>query len=171
MFGVILIIMKKFFLFIMFLAGLSSVFSQSTCPIKRAFAFYTVNMPGTVRVDDKGNEVRPDPMIERVIYLECSGTAMPVLDSVLYKDRYIKGSLERIREQSVTAGIKANGNMPFRLTARKGYNLWKLQLETMNQTLSPAINCPLITIRTRVKGKPCKCNLYKEDELQGIPRY
>lgn len=110
-------------------------------------------------------------MIERVIYLEAASTMKFMLDSVLYGSRYIKASAERLKGLQVNAGKQTADGKYFTFTARKGYVLWKIQLETMSEKSGAALNCRQILLRTKLGGKTCKFYLYKETELEGIPRY
>jgi len=164
------IIMKYLLFFLASYASYAS-FGQSTCPVKRGYAFYTVHMPGTIRVDEQGNQVRPDPMVERVIYLEAAPSLKIMPDSVLYGSRYSKLSTERLKGLQVNAGKQSGDGKYFKFTARKGYVLWKLQLETMSERSGAPLNCRQIVIRTKQGGRTCKFYLYKETELEGMPRY
>jgi len=158
---------------IILLAGFSfsTASAQTVCPVKRAYAFYTVNMPGTIRVDEQGNQVRPDPMIERVIYLEAAPTLKFLPDSVFYGDRFINGKSERVKGSQVNTGKQKSDGKNFIFQARKGFVLWKIQLETMGEKSGAALNCRRIVIRTRLGTKTCKFYVYRETELEGIPRY
>jgi len=162
--------MKYIFLFLACFS-FSNSFAQNTCPVKRGYAFYTVNMPGTIRVDEQGNQVRPDPMIERVIYLEAASSLTFMTDSMTEGSRYIQASAGRFKGLEVNAGKQTADGKNFTFQARKGYVLWKLQLETMSERLGPALKCTRIVIRSQQRGKTCKFYLYKETELEGIPRY
>ncbi|MBL0056825.1 MAG: hypothetical protein IPP31_11725 [Chitinophagaceae bacterium] len=164
--------MKRSFLLILvsvFIHG--DLFSQSGCGIKKAHAFYTVHMPGTIRVDEQGNQVRPDPLIERVIYLESVGNKMPVSLTVSYDNKTLKASLERVMENEVIAGKTVLNQTEYRIKATKGYSLWKLQLETAGEKSSAKPGCKRIILRFRSSGKWCKTYLYNERELEGMPRY
>ena len=162
--------MKQLSIFIFLLTSFTAS-AQSSCPIKRAYAFYTVNMPGMIRVDDEGNQVRPDPMIERVIYIECYTPGLVVPDSALYGNVYVKFKIERIKGQHVNVGKKTTDGKYFTFTARKGYYLWKLQMETMGEKSGAALNCRNIVLKARAAGKTCTFKLNLETELEGIPRY
>lgn len=65
--------MKKVFLIVMFSAEILTACAKTKCNIKKAYAFYTVSMPGLQMVDENDNAVPPVHPIERFICIESKG--------------------------------------------------------------------------------------------------
>lgn len=164
--------MRKFFLLIGILAtGLFSCAQKGGPAVKKAYAFYTSHMPGMQMVDEKGNRVNPVPTIERVIYLECSGSKEPVLNGILYAGKSMKATLSRISGNMVAVGKLSEKSHEYTLLAQKGNTLWKVEMETPDVTEGVAADCKSIIIRTKYAGKIYKTFLYQETELYTPPSY
>ena len=163
--------MKSFYLFLF-----SSCFNfvapaQNTCPVKRAYAFITVSMPGMIAVDEKGNPREAVPSMERCIYLECSGSRMPLIDQILYDNSAMKSTLSRINGSTIIVGKQRENGFELKLTCRKGYTLWKVELNPVDQQLTIKQDCKNIIIKSRFAGRLCRINLYREAQLMSLPRY
>ena len=145
--------------------------AQNSCPIKRAYSFYTVSVPGMIPVDDKGNPVQAVISIDRSVYLECSGGKMPVIDKILYDNSTMKTIISRIIGSTVIVGKHAENGHDFEITCRKGYTLWKVELYPEDQNHTIGQDCRNIIIKSRYAGRLCKLSLYKETRLMSLPRY
>lgn len=163
--------MKKILLSISLLAFILVSCAQSNCGIKRAYAFYTVNMPGMVMKDENGREVRPEPNIERFIYIEYTGAKMPLIETILYNNIHYTTTLTRVEGMIVSAGKKVPGGQDFTITCSKGNTLWKIDLAAANENAKAKENCKNIILRYKTGNKPCKNYIYKETEITGLPRY
>ncbi|MBP6288161.1 MAG: hypothetical protein KA409_14665, partial [Ferruginibacter sp.] len=86
--------MKKVILVIVVAGtGIFSSCAQVTCKFSKAYAYFTVSMPGTQMVDEKGNPVPPVPVIERFIYIETTGPAIPKVVFVRYDTLLMKATV------------------------------------------------------------------------------
>ena len=146
-------------------------FSQSSCVIKRAYAYYTLSMPGMIFTDDKGNPVDPVPSITRTVFIECSGNKMPVIDNILYNNIPQKNELSRVQGPKVIVGKHQENGHDFELTGQKGYTLWKVDIYPADENKRVSQDCKNIIIKSRSGKKSCKTILYKETALMPMPRY
>ena len=166
--------MKRSLLSILLVAFFLVSCAQNNCNVKRGYAFYTMSLPGMIMKDDNGNDVPPVINIERFIYIECVGTNMPVIQSVLYNNSEYKPAITRVTEKTVSVGrmqASGEGMGVYKLTARKGYTLWKIDLQPANDNTNVKQDCKNIIIKTTDKGKICKFYIYKEILLASLPRY
>ena len=61
--------MKILFLSAILMVVPLSLAAQTKCNIKKAYAFYTVSMPGMQMADENGNPIPPKPNIDRLLYI------------------------------------------------------------------------------------------------------
>ncbi len=167
--------MKKTFLFALLLAG-TICFGQTNCNIKKAYAYYTVSVPGVQMADENGNPVPPKPYIARFIYIECNGSKIPGIKTVLYNKFPLSFSVMRVKEKTVSVGNKPNGyqvenNRVYTITAKRGNTLWKIDLEPVAGKPMVETDCKNIIIKTKDSDKVCKFKLQKETQLMTLPRY
>ena len=54
---------------------------------KKAYAFYTVSIPGVQMADENGNPVPPKPICGTVYLFEWSGSKNPEIETVLYNNK------------------------------------------------------------------------------------
>lgn len=162
--------MKPFIISCLFLVASFYCFAQSDCSIKKAYAYYNASMPGTQMVDENGNPITPKPNITRFIYVEYSGTKMPVIKAVLYNGEEISFSVTTIKEKIVWAGDKEL-NPDKRITAKKGNTLLKINLNMDGEKPIPETGCKSIVIKTKKKNGTCVFKLVKESEFLTLPRY
>jgi hypothetical protein len=163
--------MKKLYI-ILLLACVSLVsFGQNKCNIKKAYAFYTVSVPGAQMVDENGNPIPPKVDILRFIYFEWTGSSLPKIEMVSYNNRAYTATLVQVKERSVVPGSEYSENNQFRITAKKGNTLWKIELQPKDANSIPKQDCRNIVIKTRLKGKLCTIKLTTEMQLVAMPRY
>lgn len=158
--------MKKILLFIISSGSLLSAGAQNNCGIKKAYAFYTVSMPGVQMTDGKGNPVDAIPFTDHFIYMECKGNAKPAIDSVVFNNNIAMVAVVKMVEgRKVSAGkINESDHM---ITAKKGNTLWKIEI-------LPRLDKPVVIHNSKninIKGKGCYYHLTKETELMSLPRY
>lgn len=165
--------MQKILLSILLNLSMACSIAQKSCSIKKAYAFYTVSVPGMIRKDDNGNDVRPTPSVERIIYLECSGTKAPVFEAILYNNIILKATVTKTETATatITVGRKPNAEKDYILTAGKGNTIWKVLLQPTDERTRVAEGCKNIIIKSRTGSKVCRYNINKETELVGIPNY
>ena len=141
--------MKKL-LFLFLLSNCVTIsFAQTTCSIKRAYAFFTVNMPGMIMKDDKGNDVAPTPAVERFIYVECSGTKAPVIEKVLYNSLPLITTVTRAESSVIAVSKRFEDGQDYKLTPAKGYTLWKVELQPVNDQAPVKQGCRNIIIKSK----------------------
>ena len=163
--------MKKAFLIVMLSAGILSSFAQTKCNIKKAYAYYTVNMPGVQMVDEKGNPVPPIPQIERFIYLEWKGSKKPEIETVYYDTASLTIVLTKVEGSSVSVGEKWGNNQPFIIKSSKGYSLWKIEAYPVEGKIPVATDCKNILLKIKSARKSCAYKILKESQVLGLPRY
>ena len=145
--------------------------AQNACYIKRADAFFTVNMPGMIMKDDAGNDVRPTPTIERIIYIECVGKKAPLIASVNYNNTMQLSALKKTVGKIIYIGKRADNSNDIKMIAGKGNTIWKIEFNPANEKTGIKTGCKNITIISRAGTKQCTYNLNTETELAGLPRY
>jgi hypothetical protein len=163
--------MKRAFLFYpcLFLALLSQ--AQVKCNVNKAYAYFTVIMPGTQMVDEKGNAVPPVPHVERFIYLDARGTAKPLIKAVLYDNKPVTATITRLYGNNVAVGKKAEDQKGIMLKNKKGNAFWKLELNTPDGKPMDAGNCSNIVVQLRSGGKTCSYKISSETQLYTPPSY
>ena len=163
--------MKRASLVSLLLATVLISCSQTNTSIKRGYAFYTVNLPGMIMKDEDGRDIQPKLNLDRFIYIECSGTTMPIIESISYDNKPMKYELTRVQGKVVSVGkILLNGS-DYTITTKKGYTIWKIDLVVADENVLINRGCKNIIIKTRLGKKIIKFYLYKETELMGLPRY
>ena len=162
--------MKIFLLPIFLLSGFSSALAQTGCTIKKAYAWYTVSMPGNIMTDENGNRIQPLPNITRFIYAEYSGTKMPAIKSVLYNKTALDFTVEKVKEKTVFIGDK-NLNPGKILTVKKGNSFLKINLQPFEGKKMPDIDCKSIIISGKIAGKPCTNYIAVEKPFETLPGY
>jgi hypothetical protein len=162
--------MKILFLHILLLTGFSVSFAQVSCNIKKAYAFYSVSMPGAQMADENGNPITPKANITRFVYVEYSGTKMPDIKSVLYNGISLDFSVLRVKEKSVHIGDKKlnPGNT---ITAKRGNSFVQVTLQPFEGNAMPDADCKNIIIKSKLAGKLCKFYLTGEKAFATLPRY
>lgn len=145
--------------------------AQSKCPIKKAYAFYTISYPGVQMADENGNPVPVKPNIDRFIYIEWSGAKKPEIETVLYDNNALSATLTAIEGTEVIPGDDIGNNQDHKITAKKCNILWKLQLQLLTGNEMPAKNCSIIMIKIKGTDHSCEFKLVKETELQTFMRY
>ena len=163
--------MQKILLVILFSGLMAGAFAQKSCSIKKAYAFYTISVPGMIMKDDNGNDVRPTPSVERIIYMECSGTKAPVIEALLYNNTILKTTVTKTETGTITVGRKPNTEKDYTLTAGKGNTIWNIVVQQADGNTAVGEGCKNIIIKSRSGNKVCRYNINKETELMGLPNY
>lgn len=163
--------MKKIFLFFSLVIVVFISFAQTNCSIKKAYAFYTVSIPGVQMADENGNPVPPVPFINRYIYFEWSGSENPEIETVLYNNKALSVSLTAVDSSSVIPGENFGNNEEHKITAKKCNKLWKIELQPLANNTMPAENSNNIIIKTKGTNNSCQFKLKKEIQLKALPRY
>lgn len=163
--------MKKIFIILFFITTVLNSFAQSDCNIKKAYAFYTVSVPGMQMSDDNGNPIPPQITVNRFIYIEWSGAKDPEIETVLYNNMALSANLTAVEADSVVLGSNFSNNPDFKVVSKKCNSLWKIDLRPLKGDPMPDQNCKNIIIKTKGTGNACSFNLAKEIQLNLLPRY
>ena len=164
--------MKKIAL-ILLLSGFffANAFAQNAPRIQRAYAYYSMNMPGMIMQDDNGNPVDPVITIDRSMYVECQGTKMPDIRTITYDNILYKTSITKVMERTIQVGKKADSGTEIVLAAKKGNSFWKLDLQLTKDTDKAPKVVKHIVIQGRNNKRPYSFYLYNETRLMVPERY
>ena len=163
--------MKSIFISICLMVAAFIGNAQTNCNINKAYAFYTVSVPGAQMADENGNPIDPKVDIGRFIYIECFGTIRPEIKTVLYNNKALSATLTAVKGRTVIPGSELSENNNSKITSKKGNSLWKIELQAEGNNSMPGQDCKNIIIKIKVKGKTCSFTLLKETQLMILPRY
>lgn len=163
--------MKALFISTCLLVAILNCNAQAGCNIKKAYAYYTVSIPGMQMSDENGNPIPPKIDITRFIYLEGVGTAKPQISTVLYNNKSLRITVVAVKNKTVVPGKELSENNNFKIISKKGNSLWKIELQPQGDSIMPGAGCKDITIKINVKSKTCSFKLVKEEQLMVLPRY
>jgi hypothetical protein len=156
--------------FILVTAVLNSC-AQSKCYLKKAYAFYTVSVPGVQMADENGNPVPPKADVGRFIYFEWSGAKNPEIETILFNDKAMVAILVAVEGNAVIPGSELSQNNNFKITSKKCNSLWKIELQPKEGNPMPDPDCKNIIIKIKGKDNACAIKLVKETQLMTMPRY
>jgi len=119
--------MKKIFSLVILTVLYTCSYAQAS-RVQKAQAFFTVSSPGTQFVDDNGNKVPIEPIVDRFIYIECKCNGKPKIDSVWYNGVLFTASVADQEEKAANIGIKKDNGKPVLVKAKKGNHIWRIGL-------------------------------------------
>lgn len=93
--------------------------------VKKAYAFYKVQAPGNIPVDDDGKPLSGVDTV-RFIYLEAAGNAQPVITNAGYRGRVYDASVFAVEETPVVMKLVNGKDMTIKVD--KGNRLWLAEL-------------------------------------------
>ena len=164
--------MKKTYFTCLLIAAVFSSCAQVKCSINKAYAYFTVSIPGAQMVDEKGNPVPPIPQVERFIYLEGKGVNKPVIESVYYNNTMFTVVLTKVEGNNISAGKRTEDGKEVTIKARNGNALWKLELQPSADKPQDPSAAKNISIRLKTAGKLCTYKISGgELQLATEPRY
>ena len=162
--------MKTLIISLLFLTASPYCFAQNSGTIKKAYAYYSVSLPGIQMIDENGNPVNPKPNITRFIYVEYRGTKIPDIKEVLYNAEQLSFSIVNVKEKTVSIGDKTlNPNNS--ITAKKGNSLLKIELHPSEGKTMPDTACKEIVIKSKLGSKLYKFYVTGEKEIATLPMY
>jgi hypothetical protein len=146
----------------MFLTGCA----QTRRPVLFGGAFYRVQHPGNLPVDEQGNVLRKSDTV-RVIYLITHDLVAdtPKIQRVQYGNRMFSSSvfLESY-EQAVVVGKRKESESDFIFPAAKNRRYWVLQVTPLDKIVTAKKN--IITVTGTFRGRKFTFNLVNEVELE-----
>jgi hypothetical protein len=152
------------------LVALFSSCSAQSYHIQKASAFLTVSVPGTVMVDDKGNQVPPKLITERSVFIETNYKGKPKIDSVLYNGILFTSSVADKETTSLHIGIRKDNEQPVKLTKKKGNHIWQIYLQSpADHDITYAVK--KIVVIGKLDKKVFRYSINAETELSALPRY
>ncbi|MGB8190363.1 MAG: hypothetical protein WCF67_00530 [Chitinophagaceae bacterium] len=154
--------MKNFLSIIFFSAAcLLSACAQTKTGIQNTYAYFSISFPGNIPVDENGNPLKgPDTM--RVIYIETSGKAKPVIKSVQYGNVEFSAAVFAEEKYPVAIGKAQTSNQNIMLSPRKGNTLWRVELASLRALPSKSKS---IIVKGTLNGRAFTRTILKEQEL------
>ena len=150
-------------------------FAQRSVLIQKAYAFYAVSVPGMAMADEKGNIINPVPIAERYIYVEYFGKNPPDIVSVSYDNIPYKPGVIKISESRADIGKSQKNGKEIILSSRKGYGLWKVDLQTTDGKVASPTEAKNISLTYRTAGQRDRRSaifrINKETQLMVPDRY
>ncbi|MBP6288073.1 MAG: hypothetical protein KA409_14225, partial [Ferruginibacter sp.] len=120
---------------------------------------------------EKGNPVPPVPVIERFIYIETTGPAIPKVVFVRYDTLLMKATVARIEGNTSSPGNNPENYKPVILKAKKGNHLWRIDLQPADELPMKATAYRNIHVKILRSGRSCVLRFKAEKELSTFPRY
>lgn len=137
----------------------------------KLYAFFTESIGGMPMIDEEGRRSAPQPIIERLIYLECRCTVKPLIDSVFYNNVLFKPQLTSKPETNYKIGLKKLNQQPVTLTPKKGFCLWKVDLQQSTEKVLPNNQVKKIIVKGRTGKLKFTKVITAEMELWAPERY
>lgn len=103
---------------------LSPLFACSQV-VKKAYAFYKVQAPGNIPVDDAGRPLGGADTV-RFVYLECAGNSQPSINGVDYRGRVYDATVFAVEDTPVV--VKPLKGKDMLLKPDNGNQLWLAEL-------------------------------------------
>lgn len=146
--------------------------AQPKCNLHKAYAWFTVSIPGTQMVDENGNRVPPVLQVSRFIYLDWKGNNKPVIETVYYNNVAFTAIPEKANGNTVSVGKDLDNEKNIVIKAKKGYTLWKLALQPVVDKPQDPAGCKNIVIKLKLAGKVCTYKIPAgETQLYSPPSY
>jgi hypothetical protein len=162
--------MKKYqLIFLLVVVCFSS--NAQTSITQKAWAFYTISLPGREQTDLDGKKIKPQPVIERFIYIETNYKNKPAIDSVFYNSVLFTATIDSIKEKKIKAGINAATGKPIVITPKKGNRLWMISLQQPNGIVVAHEQLKKILMKCRLGNTGIKLVITNETQLTAPDRY
>jgi len=162
--------MKQSLVSILFFTMTFSCIAQTNA-IQKAWAFYTISLPGREQTDLDGKNIKPQPVIERFIYIETNSKNKPAIDSVLYNSVLFITTIDSIKEKKITAGINAATGKPVVISPKKGNRVWMISLQQANGMVIAHEQLKKIVLKCRLGKASIKQVIANETQLTTPDRY
>jgi hypothetical protein len=100
--------------------------SKKVTGIYKTESFYKINTPGTIPVDDNGNEIGRNRDTVREIYIVTKAAMVPEIVAVVINLQHYTPVVSRIDSNKIYVGERLPDNQRVDLNAGAGYSLWKV---------------------------------------------
>ena len=129
--------------------------SEKNLAIYKTASFYKVNTPGTIAVDEKGNEITPRRDTTREIYFVTKKMKAPNIISVVINHHYYTPVITKIDSNKIYVGERLPDNQRVELNTPEEVFLWKV---TVGQPIPDLIinnhpSPPQLYFEVKHKGK------------------
>jgi hypothetical protein len=132
--------------------------------IYKGAAFFTASMPGMARKDENGKLIKPQPVMNRCIYVETNYKGKLKIDSVLYNNSFFTTTAEEIKE-AYQVGEKVENRQPVSLIPKKTNRLWKLTLKEGKGVYVKHVDVKKITVKGKMGNTNFTYVITSETEL------
>lgn len=144
-------------------------FAQKKCSIIATYPVYRIWQPGTMPIDENGNQIKPTLNIERSIYITSKCASTPTFSNIFYDKLAVRFSVTKINKEEATSQIDFEGNK-IKFVQPKGSTIWKIDI------LAPAgksiAEKPKTIKLLQIENKKTTTIVVKkETELITIPTY
>lgn len=135
--------------------------AQKNCAIISYKAYATNIIPGTIKVDENGNEIPAFISYSRRIYLTTTCNKAPTITSIMYNKTKAKHKVIAIVKKSIEIGNDNNGRK-ITLISNKNNFLWEVEINLKDPTILPD-EVKIITINGTINKKNLKIILKEEN--------
>lgn len=135
--------------------------------IHNYWSFYKINTPGTIAVDEQGNELTPRRDTAREIYIVTKATNLPSVTSVVLNKHYYTPVISRVDSGKLYVGESLPDNKRVELNTGEKFSLWKISFGqpisdiVINNHQSPA----QLYLEVKHKGKKRMLEIKSSTEL------
>ena len=161
--------MKKLYVTLLGLIFFTSIQAQVNCKAFKGYAYSILTLPGTVRVDENGNQLPARVNKQRFIYFTTNCKTVPTINTVSYGSTIVRADAQPAAEPFLSAS-KINEEKKILIKPAKGYYLWKINVVGKDGKSIPDKNS-LITVKGAIGSKPFTIKIKEETELQGPETY
>lgn len=159
--------MKYLYLLIVATFFFCAANAQGKCVVLKAGAYYTVQQPGNIAVDENGRKRKASPAKERIIYIATSCTNTPVISLLKYGSVAAKAAIENIAGNEVALANDEGKSIYFK--APKGAHIWKISVE-QNDEIATEEGKPNIYLKMLVNKRTQVIRIYSEALLPSPDR-
>jgi hypothetical protein len=161
--------MNKIISTLLLLFFITNVFAQKPCSVLTANAFYSINMPGNMPVDENGNRRKIKPNLSRTIFISSNCNVTPTINKVIYDNISAPFFIEKAAVEEVS-NLMDDANNKIKLSAGKSSFLWKVTIVPSGGVSIPE-KPKTISIEWKQKNKVNKLAIKKEAQLATLPTY
>lgn len=102
--------------------------SRKATGIYKTWSFYEINSPGTIPVDDNGNQIGKTHDTVRIFYIETKNNFDGSLERAEINGWYYSGFLRKEDSVKLTVGNSLPDDKPVIISARRNNKLWMLEI-------------------------------------------